>query len=130
LPSNATRPKWLFFAIISLSITALSACAEYPERLWLEAPGWSRATLISETTVRNAVRPAISLDGTYFFLVVQNENGGNSPKLIALDGKANLLWESLLPFFSVDRVEDPRIVIQGDYLLALWVENDILYGRY
>ena len=122
---NATYRTWLFFATIPI---LLSACAEFPDYQWLEAPGWSRARLIGLTTTRHQAQPALSSDGKAYFLLVESVDGGSSPQLVALDQNAQPLFQETLPFFSQERIEDPRVALVNDHLIAFWVESEVLYG--
>ncbi|MGH2582738.1 MAG: hypothetical protein ACRDFQ_07565 [Anaerolineales bacterium] len=84
--------------------------------------------MVGLTTIRRPVPPALNPDGTTYFLMVASVDGGNSPQLQALDHRTEQLWQVTLPFFSEDRIEDPRVVFVQNHLLAFWIENDILYG--
>jgi hypothetical protein len=97
------------------------------DRLWLRAPGWSRATLIGHTTAEHAVPFAFDAQGQPYLLLVPPELGGTRPQLVALDRSAQPRWHADLAAAPAAPTA-PQLVWDGTALRAFWLSNQQLYG--
>jgi hypothetical protein len=128
LISNATRKKWLLFAVFLFLAAMLSACGGAQTHMWLDAPGWSRAKLIGDTASEYPVPPALDADGNSYFLLVDDEDDLRSVRILALDNLSAPLWEKTYPIVAEEIIEYPRVVVLRDSLQLLWNTDDVLYG--
>jgi hypothetical protein len=111
-----------------LVLFLLTACntTELTERLWTEAPGWSRAQKVSQT---NLVDPAaITLDdeGNIYLIVADLEEQTMRPSVVALDRQAETIWEQIIDL-DVDRIDNPAILWDGELLRLFWIADNGLH---
>lgn len=105
----------------------LAACAGPPSHLWLESPGWSRASFLGNTLSGDPVPLAVADDGGVFSLFfVEAADGMQQPELVAVDPTGEIAWRRQLPF-QVTRAISPRLILDGEQLHGLWVDEGRLY---
>ncbi len=114
--------SWMFFVVL------LSACSgESTERLWLEAPGWSRAQLIGVTQINDPVPLAVDEAGILYTVLIADDGEYGRPLLIALDSAGHVLWEQALDV-QIDRPDQPKLLWDGQMLHFIWLDGHALYS--
>ncbi len=109
-------------------MTALSACSSYQvERLWLKAPGWSRAQLIDDTPIQQAVPIALDDAGGIYIFSIQEANGAHHPHVIALNRLAEVVWKCTIKVALVE-LGETQIHWDGKELVLFWLDEQSLYG--
>jgi len=115
------------FSWMPLVAIALSACVGQPERLWVKAPGWSRAQLIAETRVQDPVPIALDDKGNIYIFSFSSTADATHPRLTALDRAANTLWDRTYERVSVSGPRQPKLLWDGRKLQLFWIGDETLY---
>lgn len=112
--------------ICFLLIAGLTACTDTPQRLWLKAPGWSRAQLIGTTALSDPVPIAVDDAGHSYVLLLQR--GGDAPhlRIVVLDQRATIAWDRTYDV-PVPRPGRLALVWDGMQLQMFWVDAGRLY---
>jgi cation transporter-like permease len=98
-----------------------------PERIWLKAPGWSRARVVGATAPDlPAPLAADGAGGAYLFLV-HAEGGARYVRALALDERAAVRWEHTFPT-ALAGLSSPQILWDGRALTLLWISEERLYA--
>jgi len=105
----------------------LAGCGEAPDRLWLNAPGWSRSQFIGQTVVGDPPIFALSPDNAAAFLLVVSQNGRTYPKAIFMDHLGQKVWEREFPEISMARPDQPRVYWAKGALQLFWLSNESLF---
>ncbi len=111
-----------------LAVIALTGCAGQPERLWLNAPGWSRAQLLGRTGAADPV--PITLDDAghlYLFLIRAGDNAAH-PRVLSLSRSAAIVWDRTYESVDLISAQKPRIVWSSDALQLFWISQRRLYA--
>lgn len=114
------------WGMLFLLVVLLTGCSESEERLWLKAPGWSRAQMIGNTGAGDPVSVAVDDAGQVYFLLVNADEGGARPRLLALDREAQTIWDITYEI-ALGRVTDPRLYWDGALLQLFWIGDYALY---
>jgi hypothetical protein len=104
----------------------VAACTDSPERLWLKAPGWSRAQLVGRTLVSDPVPVALDDVGRAYFLLVAEKDGLAYPRVIALDRRLAQVWDRIYDVPLV-QANQPQILWNATGLDLFWISNQELY---
>jgi hypothetical protein len=122
-----TSTNLLRRAVFLLSLLLfLTACIGAPaERMWLNAPGWSRAQKIE--TVNKSYHAPLAVDGEgNLYVLIVNAGEESQPRVIALDRHGELRWSSNFrdnPYANGSR---PKLVWAGHSLTAFWIHRGTL----
>lgn len=106
----------------------LTACAGKPLRLWLNAPGWSRAQLMGNTRSADAAPITVDDEGRVYLFLVSTEEGPSYPHVIALDRRVNPIWDRTYREIEVASSQKPRILWDGEGLQLFWIASQQLYN--
>jgi hypothetical protein len=112
---------WVFILMV------LSGCSEQIDRLWLEAPGWSRAALVGQTSINLHVPMALNDDGTIAIFLFKKEDNTHYPHIIGLGRDAEVIWEHTIDI-AIDKPTATQITWDGEELILLWIDNRSLYS--
>lgn len=104
----------------------LAACTHSPERLWLKAPGWSRAQLVGRTLVSDPVPVALDDVGRAYFFLVAEKDGLAYPRVIALDRQLGQAWDRIYDV-PLAQANQPQILWNGTGLDLFWISNQELH---
>jgi hypothetical protein len=121
--------KILILTVSWLLLTSLlSACSsESTERLWLEAPGWSRAQLLGISQINDPVPVVTDQMGNIYTIIIVDEDEFGLPIIIAMDSAGKIVWEKALDV-QIDRPDKPALVWDGDLLHLFWLDGGALYS--
>jgi hypothetical protein len=126
LASKAWLWGSILFLIIFVGLAVVSFSSSKVDRQWLNAPDWSRASLIGDTSASEPVPFVLDGVGTLYLFALQDDGGTYHPKLFALDRGANVVWERTLEA-ALEEPEDPRILLDGQSLHLFWLDSGSLY---
>jgi len=116
----------LLFVLLFVGFAVMSVGSSKVDRLWLNAPDWSRAKLIADTSVRQAVPIAVD-DAGGIYLATTQKDGGHQVHVLALDRQTELLWEHTFDK-ALDEPESLRIFWNGQSLDIFWLDDQRLYA--
>jgi hypothetical protein len=105
----------------------LTGCSAQTDRIWLNAPDWSRAQYIGDTASGDRPVFALAPDNSATFLLVVNQNGRYHPKAVHLDGSGVKRWEQEYPEINMARPDMARAYWADDAIHAFWLSNESLY---
>jgi hypothetical protein len=100
--------------------------ANPPLKVWLDAPGWSRARLVATTRLDEAVPMAVDERGGVYLFLVQAEGAARRARVVALDRGAAIAWERSFALPSAP--SSPRLLLDGGDIVLLWVGDQRLYA--
>ncbi len=115
---------WLSLLFFTLFLTG---CGGSPDRLWLNAPDWSRAQFIGDTATGDAPIFALSPEGNVYFVLVANVNGRYHPQVIALDPQGAFLWKRDFDAIAMARPDQPRAYWTPQGIHMFWISAEQLY---
>ncbi|MFQ5595664.1 MAG: hypothetical protein ACE5HA_16075 [Anaerolineae bacterium] len=119
------HPSVGWFLLLTLTLTA---CAGQPQRLWLNAPGWSRAQLLDNTRVGDPVPVTFDDAGHMYILMISAGDRLSRLHLLALDDKAAVVWDRTFDEIELLRPHHPRIIWDGTALQIFWLSDRQLYN--
>ncbi|MCB9421506.1 MAG: hypothetical protein H6667_17005 [Ardenticatenaceae bacterium] len=111
---------------VSLLLFMLSACSSGPAREWLNAPGWSHGLPLQETRIGDPVAMTLDDAGGMYLLFVTAVNNELSPKIMALNRQAELMWEQILPV-TLSQPDKPVLLWHGQLLNLFWMASNHLF---
>ena len=120
-----------FFRILGLLLfltVTLTACADQPERLWLQAPGWSRAQLVDNTRVGDPVPVAFDDAGRIYLFMISARDDVSNLRIVALDRQANIVWDRTDEEIELTHPAKPQILWDGKALQLFWLNDHQLYN--
>lgn len=117
----------ILFWFLLLNV-ALSGCVGQAERLWLKSPGWSRAQFVDNTRIGDPVPVAIDKDGHIYIFSLSALNDSSQIRIIALDQRAEILWDGIYEEIDLKRPGKPKILWDGEYLQLFWLSDEKLYN--
>lgn len=119
------KNKWGLLLLIAGSL-GLAACqGASAERLWLKAPGWSRAQAVGGMGIPDPAPVVVDEDGNIYFLFIDGEPEAFQARIVALNGQAEPRWEHT--FSEILRLpDDPQLVWDGQLLHAFWISGGAL----
>jgi hypothetical protein len=103
-----------------------SAGSGPPERVWLRAPGWSRAQVVGTTQHDQAAPIAVDAAGNAYLFLVQGSVTQRRPQIVALDQQARQRWERTLED-TYGGLRDPHLLWDGRELILFWIGDGRLY---
>lgn len=112
---------------ILLIILFLVACAGQQERLWLKAPGWSRAQMLGNTRVGDPIPIALGDSSEVYLFMIGAGEERPFLRLLAMDQDADVLWDRSYEGIELMRPEKPGILWDGDVLHLFWIAARRLY---
>lgn len=120
-------------ALFALALTAsilLPACSSTTgtQHQWLEAPGWSRARLLTTTESAEPISPVVDGGGNRYFAVSSNPKTGASLEIVALDGELDSLWRTALKLGQLIHINKIHLALNQDQLEVYWIGDGALYG--
>jgi len=128
-PNKTLIPIHAFLVVLLVLAIALTACSSQEDRLWLDAPGWSRAQLIHNTSLNTASGIVLDARGDITFLSTHKSANQHYLGLFTLNRKGVLLWE-----FTFDKPLEDFTAAQlhwfGGKLTLIWQDNQQLYLAY
>jgi hypothetical protein len=123
---SSARLLFIGTAIALLAVT-LAGCAP-ADHLWLNAPEWSRATLVGSTVAAYPDPPMMDEAGNpYFVLAHQRGSDRQQLEIVSLDPTGLERWRQPLPF-SMSRAVQPRLIVDRAGLVVLWIDDESLYA--
>jgi hypothetical protein len=117
----------ILFVVLFVGLAVVSATTSEVDRLWLNAPDWSRAKLIGDTAVRQPVALTVDDTGTIYLLTLRDKGSTHRAHVTALNRSADILWERTLEG-EIAQPEDPRIFWDGQDLHLFWLDDRSLYA--
>ena len=125
------QKAWLWgpilFLILFTGLAVISVTTSEVDRLWINAPDWSRAKLIGDASTRQPAALALDDAGTIYLFSFQDEGGMHRARVIALNRAADVVWDHTLDG-TFAKPEDPRILWDGQGLHLLWLDERGLYA--
>jgi hypothetical protein len=121
---------WRKLGILGLFLgllLALTACAGSIERLWLDAPGWSRAQRVGNTGSADPVTVALDDTGTVYFFLIHQENDVAHPRLMALNRQVETVWDHTFVEIALTRPGQPQVFWDRQGLSLFWMSDQSLY---
>ena len=112
--------------LLLLAALLLGGCSSWAERLWVNAPGWSRAARLGNTATREAVPLALIDDSIPVAVLIARDT--DQPALVfrALNQDGSLRWERVVPAGS-GVPNDRQLVWAGGALHAFWISHGELF---
>src|SRR5262245_20516204 len=124
LSLRPSRRMLLWLIPLVLFLLAVFVSRGPADALWLQAPGWSRARLVGNTRLEEAV--PIALDDTgQVYLFLSPTDGG--PQVVALSRAAETLWTQPLDMPGA-QIKNPRLAWDGRAIVLLWISDQRLYS--
>jgi len=111
-----------------LLTVVLTSCADQPERLWLKAPGWSRAQLVDNTRVGDPVPIALDDAGHIYLFVIRAGDNVSHLRVVALDRQADVFWDRTYEEVELIHPAKPQILWDGEALQLFWLSGQGLYN--
>jgi hypothetical protein len=119
--------KFGLLAAAVLLSAGLSACAP-ADHLWLNAPDWSRATLVGTSLAGDSSPPVLDERSQPYLLLTQPaDDGSQILQIVALDSNGQERWRQDLPY-KATRIVEPRLVLNGLRLAVFWIDDETLWG--
>ncbi len=116
-----------FVGLTLIALLTLAGCSsDARRRLWLKAPGWSRAQQVGEMSIADPAPLVLDERGHIYILTMNEEAGHDFPHIQALNRQADVLWEASLAG-AVVRPDKPSILYDGQTLLLYWLSQRVLY---
>ncbi len=115
---------WGLFLCMLLILTA---CSDSTERLWLDAPGWSRAQWVGSTGSADPVTVALDDAGTVYLFLIHQENDVAHPRLMALNQQVETVWDRTFKEILLTQPDQPQILWDGQDLSLFWTSDQHLY---
>lgn len=123
---NGAASGRLFTLVCIPLLMLLSACSEAIDRLWLEAPGWSRAALVGQTWLNQPVSMALDGERGMAFLAFDKDGSIYYPKIITVSRGGEILWERRLDI-PMNKPGASQIFWEGDELTFIWIDGQQLF---
>lgn len=129
LLASSMRPKFsvLSSLLLFLLISLLSGCSDNADRLWLKAPGWSRAKLVGSTRVGDPAPLAQDDKGNLYQFLIAGEGDVYYPRLVAMNAETDILWDRSYEEIPLTRPDQPYLLWDGRDLRLFWLDNAQLY---
>jgi hypothetical protein len=127
LKSKSLPRVLILFLFLSAILVVLTACSTEIERLWLEAPGWSRAQWVGDASLNQAVSLAVDDRSGIYLLAIQDKASAHYAHVIALNRRADIVWERTLDTVLV-KPDKARILWDGQELDLFWLDEQSLYA--
>jgi hypothetical protein len=95
--------------------------------LWLDATGWRRATLVGYTQIVDPVPISLDDENNIYLFLVQEDQNGFLPQIVALDRTTKTLWAEELETEDDQRPRNPKLLWDGENLVLFWRQGESLY---
>jgi hypothetical protein len=121
------RPSWrmlLWLIPLALFLLAIYVSRGPADALWLQAPGWSRARLVGNTRLEDAVPLALDDAGRIYLFLSPAEAG---PQIVALSRSAQTLWRQPIDMPGA-QLKSPRLAWDGRAIALFWIADQRLYS--
>ena len=127
-PGKPDTERIAILGMLLLALSLLAGCTGSPERLWLRAPGWSRAQRIGATRVGDP--PPLTLDenGIIYTLLIGGEDRQFHPRIVALGRQGEALWDRAYKEIAIARPDNPYLLWDGGQLQLFWIDEERLYN--
>lgn len=130
---NVDQTRWRIVHLRILGwllplILALTACAGQPERLWLNAPGWSRAQRVGRTRATDPVPIALDDAGHTYLFLTGADDGASHPRVIALDRSADVVLDRTIEEIELISSQKPSLLWDGKAFQLFWLSRQRLYN--
>jgi hypothetical protein len=119
--SRLSKLAWLLLLAL-----ALPACSGQAERVWIDAPGWSRAQAVAVTRVVDPVSMALDDAGNIYLFLIQGESESAGLRVLALDRAVRVTWGRTYDL-AIERPDKTRIIWDGRALQLFWISLGGLY---
>ncbi|HET9221513.1 MAG TPA: hypothetical protein VFO07_03370, partial [Roseiflexaceae bacterium] len=123
LSLRPSRRMLLWLIPVALCLLAILVSRAPADALWLQAPGWSRARLIGNTRLEEAVPIALD-DGGQIYLFMWPADAG--PQIVALSRSAQMLWTQPIEMPG-GQIKNPRLAWDGRAIALFWIADQRLY---
>mgnify|MGYP001828362161 CR=1 FL=1 len=127
LASKAWLWGSILFVVLFIGLAAISATSSEVDRLWLNAPDWSRAQLVGATSIRQPVAVALDESGRIYLSTFEEKGNEHRVRIVALDRTANVVWEHSLDG-TYAKPQDANLHWDGQSLHILWLDDGGLYA--
>ena len=109
--------------LLSLLAILISGCASSPqERVWTQAPGWSRGQLIGTSASTNLVPIARDPDGNVYLAYLSDQEP-EGLRFVSIDPQGALRWTQPLPESENDYGRSAQLIFRQDRLIAFWLDS-------
>lgn len=113
---------------VALLVLAVSAgCASRPERLWLNAPDWSRAQLVGSTRSGGGAPLAVDDAGRIYLFLIADAGNVSHPRVIAFATNLVVAWDRTYSDVPLTGSSEPQIVWDGVAIQLFWLDDADLY---
>lgn len=112
--------------VLIIGLLFYGALSGLPERVWLQAPGWSRAQVVGETRQAQAAPMAVDPAGGVYLLLAQSNGAEQQPQIVALDAQAQQRWVVALDG-RYPEVREPQLIWADQALTLFWLSDAQLY---
>src|SRR5262245_49231837 len=109
LSLRPSRRMLLWFIPLALLLLAIFASTGPADALWRHAPGGSRARLVANTRLEEAVPLALDDAGRVYLFISPPDAG---PQIVALSRAAERLWAATLDIPNT-QIKSPRLIWDG-----------------
>lgn len=113
--------------LLALLTTVLAACSGgLPEKVWLEAPGWSRGVTVG--TTRSGDRVPMAIDSSnQLWLLLLHQGDSDAAELVGV-GESGRINRQAFPDLIPPTAADPDLTWSEDGLVISWTQSDILFA--
>ena len=130
-PKISLKESFLLLALTTVLLLLLVGCSEpVGERLWLKAPGWSRAEAVGGMAIPDPAPMVVDDKGNIYFLFINGELEALQAQMMALNNQGEQLWQHT--FNDILKLpDDPRLTWDGQLLHAfLGKQWETFHGRF
>jgi hypothetical protein len=114
----------LWLIPLALFLLAILVSRGPADALWLHAPGWSRARLIGNTRLEEAVPIALDDIGQIYLFMSPADAG---PQIVALSRSAKTLWTQPIDIPGA-QIKHPQLAWDGQAVVLFWIADQRLYS--
>jgi hypothetical protein len=122
---------FLILVPLALLLLAYSVGSGPAERMWTNAPGWSRAKLIGTTNSDlEATQPVpIAVDdaGVMYLLLAHKNGAAVAPRMLALNRQTEVVWDRSLDI-AARNLQQPQLIARNKQIVLLWIDQQHLYS--
>lgn len=127
--SKFRKPLYILIWLLLLTVT-LSACSgSIGERLWLNASGWKRAQMLSNTLVGDPAPLALDDEGHIYLFLIGGAQDAPRPRVVALNRQVETIWDHTYEV-ELSRPDKPQILWDGEGLQLFWLSDQKLYNAH
>ncbi|NOZ73595.1 MAG: hypothetical protein GXP38_17185 [Chloroflexi bacterium] len=115
------------FFLLLLLLSVLAGCSDNADRLWVKAPGWSRAKWVGITRVGDPAPLVQDNEGNLYQFLITGEGDRYYPRLVAMNSAAEVIWDRSYEEIMLDRPDQPKLLWDGTSLRLFWLDRAQLY---